>query len=460
MKRQGMRGARGALTICLVALASVLAVMAVFTIVRVVEKGGGLTLPLVILIGLAFLGLAATWIAFTVLDGHFRDIARLRADLLTAASIGTPLPKRWLGPSDADVEISGLARVAAEALLDRTAARSLPDERLAAVVAAAAEGLVVVTENGLVSLVNAAALSLLGADRLAVGTSVYAAFDRESLAALTRQARERGEPVRGIARTAGGEDLEVRVADLGHHGGSVVSLPGAGEAVHPAVLHHDLALHDRPPPERPAAPETLLEELSLVVMDSETTGLDVTRDRIVSIGAVRLHGRRIFPDINMDVLVHPRMPIPPRSTAVHGISDEMVADAPAIGTRLAALRELIGSGAVVGHNIGFDLTILSREAERAGVAWTPPLSLDTGHLMAVLEPELRELDLDVIAERLGVDVEGRHTALGDAIVTAEIFVRLLPRLRDAGVSTLGEAQDFAARAERLRAPQKAAGWEI
>ena len=78
--------------------------------------------------------------------------------------------------------------------------------------------------------------------------------------------------------------------------------------------------------------------------------------------------------------------------------------------------------------------------------------------MAVLEPGLRELDLDVIAERLGVEIEGRHTALGDALVTAEIYLRLLPRLMDAGVTTLGEARDFAAKAGRLRGLQSSAGW--
>jgi DNA polymerase III epsilon subunit-like protein len=187
--------------------------------------------------------------------------------------------------------------------------------------------------------------------------------------------------------------------------------------------------------------------------------LEVATARIVSLGAVRVQGARILAQENLDCLVRPDVPIPVASTAIHGIGDALVAEAPAIGEVLPRLEALLGEGALVGHSIGYDLTILAEEAARCGRAWRAPPALDTALLMAALEPGLKELNLEDIAFRLGVAVEGRHTALGDALVTAEIFVRLLPRLEDAGVHTFGQARAFAARAGGLLSRQRAAGWK-
>ena len=113
---------------------------------------------------------------------------------------------------------------------------------------------------------------------------------------------------------------------------------------------------------------------------------------------------------------------------------------------------------VVGHNVGFDIAFLTREAERAGAVWTPSFALDTGHLVAAMEPALERFDLDSLCRRFGVATGGRHTALGDALATAELFVRLIPLLRDRGVATLGDALRFSKRARSLRSQQKSAGW--
>lgn len=228
----------------------------------------------------------------------------------------------------------------------------------------------------------------------------------------------------------------------------------------------DLSLHDQPIPDilgDDAAPPlvtqaTPLEDLPVLVFDAETTGLDVKGDRLVQVGGVRLHGRRIFHVATIDRLVNPQRHIPPQSTAIHGISDAMVSDADPFPLVWPSLEPLFRGAVVVGHNIGFDLAMIRRECALAGLPFVQPPSLDTVLLASLLLPEGTALTLDRVAVALGVDIHGRHTALGDALVTAEVYVRLLPLLEAAGVKTYGQAHAFTRQATHLLARQRAMGW--
>jgi DNA polymerase-3 subunit epsilon len=93
---------------------------------------------------------------------------------------------------------------------------------------------------------------------------------------------------------------------------------------------------------------------------------------------------------------------------------------------------------LVGHNVGFDMQFLRLKEARTGVRFTQPV-LDTLLLDAAIHPDHDDHSLEAIAERLGVEVLGRHTALGDALVTGEVFLGLMTLLQQRGVSTLGEA---------------------
>lgn len=389
---------------------------------------------------------------------HFDDLRLLRSGLEAVAAGQMPPERLAARAANGNDPVGGLAGLVADIATRRALERSRPDQRLASVIAALRNGVVVVTETGLVSLINAAAKGILGGGRAAVGTSVFAALDRDGFAAAAAQARAAGRKAVDVTlRTVDGAVLPARMADFGEHRGVVVSF-AARDGEHASEVEVALDLHDTPPRVPPPVAATLLDQLPVTVLDTETTGLDVGDDRIVSVGAVRMHGGRIYRSAVIDRLVDPGRPIPQRSTAVHGITAAMVAGQPAIAEVLPELLALVEGTVVVGHNIGFDIALLRRAAADSGLAWPEPPRLDTILLAAALEPGERDLDLEALAGRLWVDVSGRHTALGDSLVTAEIFARLLPPLAERGVLTLGQAEAFSREARHVVALQRAAGW--
>ena len=96
----------------------------------------------------------------------------------------------------------------------------------------------------------------------------------------------------------------------------------------------------RPTPASPSG-ATPLDELPVVSLDTETTGLDVRRDRLLSVGAVHLHGHRLYLGETFDRLVNPAQRIPPGSTAIHSITDAMIAEAPDYASSRRRSRPLL-----------------------------------------------------------------------------------------------------------------------
>ena len=143
---------------------------------------------------------------------------------------------------------------------------------------------------------------------------------------------------------------------------------------------------------------------------------------------------------------------------MHGITDRMVADAPDFAAGWPPLAEMISGAVVVGHSIGFDLAILKAECDRYELAWKTPPALDTALLFSALYPKEKDIGLETLAARFGVEIEGRHTALGDALVTAEVWIALMAQLIDRGVATYGAAREFSMSARVLLAQQRQAGW--
>ncbi|KIF83701.1 exonuclease [Noviherbaspirillum autotrophicum] len=194
----------------------------------------------------------------------------------------------------------------------------------------------------------------------------------------------------------------------------------------------DAALDERP-----------LTELHYTVFDTETTGLEpAAGDEIISIGAVRIVNGRLLEQEIFDQLVQPGQFLRPESTAIHGITDAMLKGRPRIDEVLPQFHRFAEDTVLVGHNAAFDMKFLQMKEARTNIRFSQPV-LDTLLLSQVIHPNQEQHSLEALARRFGVDIVGRHTAVGDASVTAEVFLKMIPLLAEKGIVTLKQALDAA-----------------
>jgi len=447
-------------------------------------EGSTGTLVVAVLVGLAvtmgYVGLVA--------HGLGRSLVQTLHELRHGAElIATVNPEHRLPVGTGD-EIESLARDInrlADQLGDarlglghavERATAELAGERamLAAILEDLDQAVVVVGTDGRVTLANALAQAWLAGKAGLLGRSLYSFVDREALAScFARLERDQALPERVALTAQGGLALEARVTLFrrpdGGRAGFVLALreraaaPGvdaspspewtrfvgagttAGAAGERGPLHrselYDFSFLDSArlalAPDRRDQP---LDRATFVVLDTETTGLEPDRgDRVVSLAGVKVQGGTVRRSKYFDALVNPGRPIPSASAALHGITDARVAGLPALEAVMPAFLRFAEGAVLVGHEIWFDLSFLEPEAKRLGlpaIASSQPV-LDTRVLSRLVHGELPEHDLDAVAGRLGVTIQGRHSALGDAYTTAEVLVRLLALLRARGISTVG-----------------------
>lgn len=186
---------------------------------------------------------------------------------------------------------------------------------------------------------------------------------------------------------------------------------------------------------------TPIDKLEFTVFDTETTGFDISKsDRLIEIGAVKVKGMQVIEESTFQTYVNPYRQISREITELTGISDSEVLRAPDSLQAIEAFLELGNESSVcfVGHYIAFDLYTIKYELKRHKLHWKMPPAIDTLNLIGYIAPSYDMRDLEKYAREFGTRIYRRHSAIGDALMTAYLFTELLQRCHDRGCRTWGE----------------------
>lgn len=182
---------------------------------------------------------------------------------------------------------------------------------------------------------------------------------------------------------------------------------------------------------------------TFVVLDTETTGLHVSRgDRIVSFGAVKVQGGVVGrgPADTLDQLIDPERDIPASASRIHGIYPRDVRGQPKIREVEHRLATFIGDACIAGHNIDFDYGFIKRiiPGSELRLKFRVNPVIDTLPLSIALRPELGDYDLGALCAHFGIAEKDRHTALGDSLMTAQLLVKLIEEARQQRCAHVGD----------------------
>ncbi len=165
-----------------------------------------------------------------------------------------------------------------------------------------------------------------------------------------------------------------------------------------------------------------------VAFDCETTGLNPEKDGILTIGAVTIQNGDIVLEDSFDAIINDwRMTT---SVLVHGITPAEAAAGGSEAEVVGKFLDFVGESTLVGHHVGFDKSIVAPAADRLGRSFDNP-ALDTMEMALELEragafgaQKFHNFELDTLCSKFGIEPHDRHTAPGDAFITAQVFLRL------------------------------------
>lgn len=178
-----------------------------------------------------------------------------------------------------------------------------------------------------------------------------------------------------------------------------------------------------------------IEETRFVVLDTETTGFDYENDRILCIGALVLQNGIINVQESFEVYLE-QDHYDKSSAQIHGILKDLLIKRPTELEALQQFLDFLGDSIIIAHHTIFDVTMINKALERNGLPHLNNKTLDTAYLYkkTLIQSHLFErkdhYTLDDLADKFDISKKDRHTALGDAYITAIAFLKIVKKLRE------------------------------
>ena len=180
-----------------------------------------------------------------------------------------------------------------------------------------------------------------------------------------------------------------------------------------------------------------ISDTRFVVLDTETTGLNFKKDRILCIGAIAVKGNKIFINDSLEIYLNQEI-FNPKTVKIHGIlKSERIKK---LNEKEALIKfiDFIKDSPLIAHHAGFDIGILNAALKRQNLGKLKNKVLDTGilfkrskHIVNIIAPN-KQYSLDELASELKITPKDRHTAAGDAFITALAFLKIVPKLNKDG----------------------------
>lgn len=192
--------------------------------------------------------------------------------------------------------------------------------------------------------------------------------------------------------------------------------------------------------------DTPLNELKAVVFDLETTGFHPEKgDQVLSIGAIKMTGHKIETDKTFYSLIQTDLPLSKEITALTNLRDEDVRSAPIASEVFMKFFKFVNGAVLVAHHASHELSFMKK------ITWDVLRTkfnhriIDTSFLMRISDPNMKSLPLEDVCHMCGIQMKDRHHALGDAIMTAEIWRYYLQIAGEKGFQNLREVYEYLAK---------------
>ena len=172
-----------------------------------------------------------------------------------------------------------------------------------------------------------------------------------------------------------------------------------------------------------------IEEIKFIIFDTETTGLNIQEDRILSIGAISVRNNIIFVEDSFEVFVKQET-YTKNTVEIHGILKEGIIDKTSEEKAMELFLNYIENAVLVAHHAAFDIEMINMALKRMQLPKLKNKFIDTGILYKKLEGKKDSLfSLDFLCDEFSVSKHDRHTAAGDAFITAKLFLKILKELK-------------------------------